>query len=120
MDSSSSFYQDEDGASNDRYSGIRTLWAKVIQRAAFDWVTYRYSQKLALRKYADNAYAWIFEPSTLFNSFANACHYAGADPDQVRESIKNMKAEDVSKVEYTDRTKAIEVRPRRLELNGSR
>ncbi len=117
---SATLYAEVDSSTNDRYSGIRTLWAKVIQRAAFDWVTYRHSQKLGLKKYADNAHAWIFEPSTLFNSFANACHYVGADPDQVRESIRNMKAEDVSKVEYTDRTKAVEERPRRLELRGGR
>lgn len=105
--------------SHDRYSGIRTLWAKVIQRAAYDWVTYREHPKLSMRKLAEQAYTWIFEPSAMFNSFNNACRYAGRNPEQVRDRIRHMTKEDVSKAEYTDRISVRAYERERRALRGA-
>lgn len=90
-------------AQDDRYSGIRALWLKVIIRAIFDWVTYRDSTRLLQRKLADNAYEWLFKPSLLFNGFESICRYLDVDPDTVRERAKKMSREDVAKIEHLER-----------------
>ena len=86
-----------------RYSGVRMLWIKVIIRAAYDWVTYRDSSKLQLRKYAESADAWLFGESHVFNSFENVCKYINANPVRVRARIRTMSKEDAKKIEYLDR-----------------
>lgn len=90
--------------SADRYSGIKLLWAKVIIRAAYDWVTYRDSTKLEARKIAEAAQAWIFGPSELFNGFENICHYLGEDPKYLRRRILSMSKKDVAKIEWLERS----------------
>ena len=89
--------------SDRRYAGIRALWLKVIIRAVFDWVTYRDSTKLEKRKYAESADVWLFHKSTLFNSFENVCRQLDLDPEQIRNQVKKMTKDDVSKIEHLER-----------------
>lgn len=88
---------------DDRYSGFRALWAKVIIRAILDWVNYRDSTKLQQMKMAEQAYTWLFKPSELFNGFENVCKMLDIDPDYVREQAKKVTKDDVAKIEHIDR-----------------
>lgn len=87
----------------DRYVGYRALWMKVIIRAAFDWVSYRDSNKLELRKIADSSYHWIFEPNRLFNSFENVCQLVGLAPSTIRSWVRTLTKEHVAKIEHLER-----------------
>lgn len=88
----------------DRYAGVRALWAKVIIRAMYDYVSYKDSQKLALRKYAEGAERWLFHPSEVFNSFENICRMLGIRPEAVRRRALSMTKDEISKIEHVDRT----------------
>ena len=88
---------------DDRYAGVRALWAKVIIRAVFDWVTYRDSLKLQQRKLADNAEAWLFQPNELFNGFENVCKFLDVCPNMIRARARTMTKENVFKIEHRER-----------------
>lgn len=88
----------------DRYAGVRALWAKVIIRAMYDYVSYKDSTKLGLRKYAENAERWLFQPSDVFNSFENICRMLGISARRVRERARTMTKDQISKIEHVDRT----------------
>lgn len=96
---------------DDRYSGIRILWLKVIVRAIFDWITYRDSNRLMQKKLADNAYSWLFEQSVLFNGFESICINLGINPMRVRERARCMTREDVAKIEHLERTEGLQAAP---------
>ena len=87
----------------DRYVGIRVLWLKVIQRAIYDWITYRDSTKLLQKKVAEGAREWLFEPNEMFNSFSNICHYLNISLESVRSRARKMTKADVAKIEYLER-----------------
>lgn len=88
----------------DRYSGVRALWAKVIIRAMYDYVSYKDSPKIALRKYADGAERWLFSQSEVFNSFESICRMLGISSRRVRDRAKTMTKDQISKIEHVDRT----------------
>lgn len=88
---------------DDRYTGVRILWLKVIVRAIFDWVTYRESTRLMQKKLADNAQSWLFDQSELFNAFENICSILNVNPNQIRDRAKCMTREDVLKIEHLER-----------------
>lgn len=88
---------------DDRYSGIRALWAKVIIRAIFDWVTYRDSPRLDHQKLADTARTWIFDESELFNSFDSLCKFLDVSPRHIRDRARQMTKEHVFKIEHRER-----------------
>jgi hypothetical protein len=90
----------------DRYVGYRALWMKVIIRAAFDWVSYRDSQKLEQRKVAEFAFVWLFKPSQLFNSFENICHLVDLPPEKIRRWAKKLTKDHVAKIEHLERDPA--------------
>jgi hypothetical protein len=94
---------------DDRYTGIRILWLKVIVRAIFDWITYRDSDRLMQKKLADSAHSWLFDQSILFNGFENICTNLGINPMKVRERAKCMTREDVAKIEHLERTEGLQV-----------
>jgi hypothetical protein len=89
--------------SGDRYAGVRALWAKVIIRAVFDYVSYRDSPKLMQRKLAESAQFWLFSANEMFNSFENVCTYLGIDAMEVREKAETMSKDMVSKIEHLER-----------------
>lgn len=93
----------EPAGPGDRYAGFRKLWARVIQRAVYDWVEYRDSTKLEKRKIAESAEAWLFKPNALFNSFENVCDILGIDSTQVRERARRITKDEVLKAEHVDR-----------------
>lgn len=84
-----------DTAQDDRYTGFRILWLKVIQRAVYDYASYRDSSKLDKRKLADTAEFWMFKPSACFNSFDNICSLLGLDADDIRRRSKSMTRAEV-------------------------
>jgi hypothetical protein len=87
----------------DRYAGDRALWLKVIIRAVFDWVSYRDSNKLLQKKIAEGAEGWLFQSSTLFNSFENICLSLGVLPEDVRRWARGLSKDQVAKIEHLDR-----------------
>jgi hypothetical protein len=87
----------------DRYAGVRALWAKVIIRAIFDWICWRDSPRLDKKKVADQAEAWLFEPNEVFNSFDNVCEMLDISPRLVRESARKMSKDHVAKIEHMER-----------------
>lgn len=89
--------------SEDRYMGVKSLWLKVIVRAMFDWASYRDSQKLQDQKKAQDAYAWLFKESELFNSFKNVCMILSINPDKIRQLALKMTKDDVAKIEFKER-----------------
>lgn len=89
----------------DRYTGIRKLWGRVIQRAIYDWVAWRDSSKLEKRKTADMAEAWLFRPSESFNGFENICLMLDIDPEKVRARARQFTKEDVLKAEHVERSR---------------
>lgn len=93
----------EPAGPGDRYAGFRKLWARVVQRAVYDWVEYRDSTKLEKRKIAESAEAWLFKPSALFNSFENVCDILGIDVEQVRSRARKVTKDEVLKAEHVDR-----------------
>lgn len=93
----------EPAGHEDCYAGARALWAKVIIRAIFDWVSYRDSLRLQQRKLAESAEIWLFQRSELFNSFENICGLLDIAPERVRERARKMTKEEVAKIEHTDR-----------------
>lgn len=88
---------------DDRYSGSKVLWMRVIIRAAFDLASYKNDNRLALRKYADNAHKWLFEKSHLFNSFENICAMLGLNAVPIRNWAASLTKEEVMKMEHLDR-----------------
>jgi hypothetical protein len=87
----------------DRYSGIRALWLKVIIRAIFDWVAYRDCLKLEKKKVAEQAYIWLFHANKTFNSFENLCAILDVSPYKVRKKAMSMTREQVAKIEHLER-----------------
>ena len=79
------------------------MWLKVIVRAAFDWVSYRDSDKLLQKKLADSASLWLFEPSDLFNGFDSICLSLDIDPCRVRSWVKGLSKDQIAKIEHLER-----------------
>lgn len=93
----------------DRYTGIRSLWLKVIIRAMFDLASYRDSPKLVHKKLAENAKAWLFEPNELFNSFESICKFLELDIKKIRVRASMMTKDDVAKIEFKERKGVAEI-----------
>lgn len=87
----------------ERYVPYRLLWVKVIIRAAYDFALWKDSRDLRLRKYAQDAEKWLFEPSTLVNSFENICYLFGLDIKKIRQYAQKLTKEDVKKLEFRER-----------------
>jgi len=92
-----------DISQDDRYSGFRALWLKVIIRAVFDYVTYKDCSKLEKKKIADAAGFWLFKPNACFNSFDNICKMLDLDADTIRHRASSMSRADVAKIEHLER-----------------
>lgn len=94
-------------APHDRYVGYRALWMKVIIRAAFDWVSYRDSDKLDKLKDAESGHNWIYGKGCLFNSFENICHMIDLPPEKIRAWAKKLTKDQVNKIEHLERDSSI-------------
>ena len=103
-----------------RYAGVRALWMKVIIRAVFDWVTYRDSTKVDKKKYAEGAYAWLFQKNLLFNSFETVCRHLDLDPERIREQARKMTKDDVAKIEHLERDYEEEAEEEKPVLKSTR
>lgn len=111
----------EPAGPGDRYAGFRKLWARVIQRAVYDWVEYRDSSKLEKRKIAESAETWLFKPNVLFNSFENVCEILGIDVEQVRNRARKVTKDEVLKAEHVDRAsreQKTEIRSKSRQMNA--
>jgi hypothetical protein len=87
----------------DRYSPYRLLWVKVIIRAAYDYALWKDSPELRLRKYAQDAERWLFEPSDLELSFESICFKFDLPIEKIREYAKNLTKDEVKKLEFRER-----------------
>lgn len=89
-------------------SNCRALLLEIIRRAAFDWVLYRGSSKLASKMLADSAYQWLFveEPESTtwpirqrngkeLTGFVTICGLLDVDPDRVRSTVRAMTERDI-------------------------
>lgn len=102
---------------SDRYSSLRLLWIKVVIRAASDWVLYRESKNIKLRRWAEDAYRWLFEPSDLFNSLDNICYLFNLDKTLIRDFATNLTRDQVKKMEFLERNSVNSEAPQELESN---
>lgn len=98
------------GAYNpERYVPYRLLWAKVIIRAAFDYALWKESKDVRLKKCAEEAGRWLFEPSTLVNSFETICHMFDLPAELLRGYAKKLTREGVKKIEFRERTSKVDL-----------
>lgn len=88
----------------ERYVPYRILWIKVIFRAAYDYALWKNSPDLKLRKIAQDAAKWLFEPSALELGFENICFQYSFPLEQFRIFAKKLTREDVKKLEFRERT----------------
>ena len=92
-----------DSSQDERYTGFRALWLKVIIRAVFDYVTYRDCSKFEKRKMAESAHIWLFQPNACFNSFDNICRMLDLNANTIRKRACSMSRADVEKIEHLER-----------------
>lgn len=100
---------------------FRLLWIKVILRASYDWVLYRDSKSKNLRRIAQDAYRWLFDPIKdrkivvvkgndvevffeEFNSLDRLCEALDIEIDCVRKFASTLTRDKVRKLEFFDRT----------------
>lgn len=88
----------------DQYTPLRLLWIKVVIRAASDWVLYRESENLNLKRWAVDARKWLFEPASLFNSLETICFLFDLDLIRVRKFATNLTRDQVKKMEFLERS----------------
>jgi hypothetical protein len=87
----------------ERYVPYRLLWAKVIIRAAYDFALWKDSKDIRLRNYAKDAERWLFDESTLMNSFSRICEVLNIDRHRIREYARNLTRDQVKKLEFMER-----------------
>lgn len=93
----------------ERYEGHKALWFRVIVRAAFDLASYKNDTRLKEKKYASDAYKWLFDDSFLFNSFENVCVLLNISPEKTRRWAAGLSKDDVQKIEHAERRPSVEV-----------
>jgi hypothetical protein len=89
----------------------RALLLEIVRRAAYDWVLYRESLKLAYRELANDAYQWIFVESHSsaswryrtaeareFTGFVSICDALEIDPEVMRRRLRELTVKDVLSV----------------------
>lgn len=83
----------------------RILWAKVIVRAAYDYALWRSSPDSRLRRFAEDAERWLFDPSdpNLELSFENICFAFDFPVEKIRKKTRTLTREDVKKLEFRER-----------------
>lgn len=89
--------------SPERYVPIRVLWAKVIIRASYDYALWKDSKDLRLKKYAQEAERWMFEPSVHELSFENICFAFDFPTEKIRTRTRALTKNDVKKLEFRER-----------------
>jgi hypothetical protein len=86
------------------FTPYRVLWLKVVIRAAYDYALWKNSTDIRLRKFAQDAAKWLFESSTLPNSFDNICFFFRLPKKELRVWAKELTREQVKKFEFLERT----------------
>ncbi len=87
----------------ERYVPYKVLWAKVIIRAAYDYALWKDSKDLRLKKFAQDAERWLFEPSDIELSFENICSSFDFPIERIRTRTRAMTKDDVKKLEFRER-----------------
>lgn len=87
----------------ERYVPYKVLWAKVIIRAAYDYALWKDSKDLRLRKFAQEAERWLFEPSDVELSFENICFTFDFPMERIRAKTRALTKADVKKLEFRER-----------------
>ena len=86
---------------DDRYSGIRILWIRVIQRAIFDWVSYQDSTIKSKKSDAKSAYKFLFTDK---DGLDYLCDVLCIDKDKFRHRASTMTKDEITKIEHLERT----------------
>jgi hypothetical protein len=84
-----------DNVDGRNYLWLRRVWIRVIYRAISDWVDWRDSRDVELRRYAETGRRWIFEPSVAANSFESVCSFLDLSPEPIREWARALTKEDI-------------------------
>jgi hypothetical protein len=88
----------------------RILWAKVIVRAAYDYALWKDSPDIRLRRFAEDAARWLFEPNpNLELSFENICFAFDFPVEKIRQKTRTLTREDVKKLEFRERQSRTEL-----------
>jgi len=87
----------------ERYIPYRILWSKVIIRATYDYALWRDSKDMRLKKCAQDAERWLFEPSDIELSFENICYAYDFPMAHIRKKTRLLTKHDVKKLEFRER-----------------
>jgi hypothetical protein len=89
----------------------KVLWAKVIIRATYDYALWKDSPDIRLRRFAEDAARWLFEPSDpeLDLSFENICAAFDFPTEKIRKKTRTLTREDVKKLEFRERERRSEI-----------
>jgi hypothetical protein len=85
-----------------KYGSYRTLWIRVYIRAVFDFVQYQDVTDVKLRRHAEDAHRWLFEPAEGFNSFEHICEVFDLPLATLRSFARKITKEDVKRMEHID------------------
>lgn len=82
---------------------VKTLWARVIIRALYDYVNLKDSSKLKDRREFETVRKWLLEPSDLSNGLENLCRFLNWPVGMLRARVLAMTRDDVKKMEFRER-----------------
>lgn len=93
----------------------RRLYAQMLNLAISDWVQHQNSLKPEKRRWAQDAYHWLFEENKdslewayrtqtkmLCTSFLAICELLYLDPEQTRAKIRKLTKEDLRRVAHSE------------------
>jgi hypothetical protein len=87
----------------DRTSPYRLLWLRVFIRAAYDYALWRDATDIRLRKWAEDARKWLFDPSDLEFSLESLCYLFCLPITKLRKYARELTKDDVKKLEFKER-----------------
>lgn len=95
----------------ERYDSVRVLWAQVLKRAIFDFVTLRHSSKLKDKRDFRSAERWLFSDEA---GLVDTCVALGWPLSALRVRARAMTKGEIRKMEFRDRDVVPEL-PLRVE-----
>lgn len=83
-----------------RYGAYAVLWLRVYIRAVFDYVQYKHSKSIKMRREYECARRWLFD---IDGGLDIICFLFGLPLDLLRDRARNMTKKDVKKLEHFER-----------------
>lgn len=90
------------------FEAERLLWFKVILRAIYDYVLYKNSKSVSLKRLGEKASKWLFRDyvrNAPFQSFQNICQELDLSTEAIRDLARKLPRSKIVKIEFLGRTK---------------